>query len=67
MTFKVVMYEVEETEADQIAYNAAKTCMGFVGAFISDLSYNEEHELVSTLELYFETEKDVMLFNLRNR
>lgn len=61
----VIIYEV--AEAEEIAYTVAKFASGFVGAYISNTDYNDDGELVNTLELYFETEKDVMLFNLRDR
>ena len=62
---KVIIYEV--TEAEEIAYTVAKFASGFVGAYISNTDYNDDGEIINTLELYFGTEKDVMLFNLRDR
>ena len=61
----VIIHEV--AEAEEIAYTVAKFASGFVGAYISNTDYNDDGEIINTLELYFGTEKDVMLFNLRDR
>lgn len=63
MTYKIILHDIEEPH--ELIDLAVRFATGFVGAYIDAGNLLEDRH-VHKVELFFKTEQDVVLYNLRN-